>query len=475
MNRTDLSKQLAIGLKQARIEPGRNYLNNQLYATLLGIAPISIDDSSLAYIKNAYQYNPDVYSIINGITRAASSVPAVVLEVVDEKAAREFYRVKHATRNGMDAGTIDRVDKLRKKAFVEVDPMDDLARLIERPNPLQSWSDFIENSMGFMEITGNSYTHGTMLSDGRFGELWIMPPQYTEIIANKSSETLITGYNLMLYGYKQPIPVETVLHMKYWNPDYSYAGSHLYGMSPLMSARRTVRASNDNIEALSKALQNNGASGMIFPDDPDLTTLSESQRSDIQRFFDTNKSGADRYKSVLATTAKMGWTPFGMSPIDLEIIESKKMSMRDLCNIYGYPSEMMNDPDNKTNSNKKESRKQLYQDCVVPKLERFYSELNRFVVPRFERVTGKKYHIDYDTSSIEALQEDISEKVEWLSKAWWIAPNRKAEEMNFEPNDNPIFDEPFIPTGLVPLSDLSMLGELTDEEAKLLQREYGGK
>jgi len=25
------------------------------------------------------------------------------------------------------------------------------------------------------------------------------------------------------------------------------------------------------------------------------------------------------------------------------------------------------------------------------------------------------------------------------------------------------------------LSDLSMLGELTDEEAKLLQREYGGK
>ena len=44
--------------------------------------------------------------------------------------------------------------------------------------------------------------------------------------------------------------------------------------------------------------------------------------------------------------------------------------------------------------------------------------------------------------------------------------------MNFDPNPNPIFDEPFIPMGLVPLSDLSMLGELTDDEQKLLKAEY---
>jgi HK97 family phage portal protein len=467
MSRSKLFQDHRMVLKNAR-----NYLNEQLYATLQGIAPISFDDTQLGYIRDAYQYNPDVYSIINGITRAASAVPVQVMQVVDEKSARQYYRLKHAWKNGTDNGFLDRAEKLRKKAFVEVDETDDLAKLIDRPNPMQSWADFVENNIGFMEITGNAYIHGTLLTDGRFAELWTMPPQYTQIIADKGSESIVTGYTLMLYGYKQPVPAETVLHLKYWNPDYSFAGSHLYGMSPLKAARRVVMSSNETIEALSKALANNGASGMLYPDSPDIDYLTEEQQSALQRFFDQNKKGAERYKSALVTSAKMGWQSFGMSPVDLEVIEAKKMSMRDLCNIYGYPSEMLNDPDNKTNSNKKESRKQLYQDCVVPKLERFYSEFNRWVVPRFERTSGKKYHIDFDTSSIEALQEDIGQKVEWLSKAWWIAPNRKAEEMNFDPNPNPIFDEPFIPMGLVPLSDLSMLGELTDDEQKLLKAEY---
>lgn len=470
----NISLQLAGALQKALPGKLRNQLNRQLFRTQTGLAPIVIDDDSEQYIDKAYAYNPDVYAVVQGITSAASSIPPVVHEVVDEKSAREYYQLKRANRNHVSDRFAEKSERLRKKAFEIADPDCDLCKLIEKPNPLQSWEEFVENALGFKEVTGNSYIHGNELTDGRFGELWIMPPQLTRIIADKGTEGIVSAYSLEIFGYNDPIPAETVLHMKYWNPDYSYPGSQLYGMSPLKAARRSIISSNQGITALAKALENSGASGMLYPDDPDLPSLTEGQTADLQRWFDQNRKGADKYKSALITSAKMGWQPFGLSPVDLEIIEARKMSMRDICNVYGYPSELLNDPDNKTNTNKKESRRQLYQDCVVPRIERFYSALNRWIVPRFNKVDNKQYHLDYDISAIEALQEDIGQKVDWLAKAWWLSPAQKLAEMNFDVSDDPIMSQPFIPMGLVPLSDMS-LSELSDEDLKLLQSEYGRK
>ncbi len=467
----NLSLQLGGALQKALQKQNPGMFLRQLFRTQTGIAPLVMDDNPETYIDEGYSFNPDVYAVIQGITSAASSIPFVVHEVVDEKSAREYYQLKKSNRKHVSDRFVEKASKLRKKAFEIADPDSDIVKLMERPNPLQSWEEFIENALGFKEVTGNSYIHGVELSDGRFSEMWIMPPQLTRIIADKSYESIVKSYVLDIYGYNEPIKAETVLHMKYWNPDYTYPGSHLYGMSPLKSARRSVISSNQGLNALAKALENNGVAGMLFPDDPDLQDLTEEQRANLQRWFDQNRRGSDNYKSALVTSAKMGWQPFGLSPIDLEIIEARKMSMRDICNVYGYPSEMLNDPDNKTNANKSESRRQLYQDCVVPRIERFYSALNRFITPRFNAVEGKTYHIDYDLSGIEALQDDIGKKVEYLSKAWWIPPNRKAEEMSFDPIDNPMFDQPFIPMGLIPLSDLS-IGELSEEDQKLLRAEY---
>lgn len=469
-----ITLQLASGLQKALPSRARmaNLVNRQLFRTALGVAPIAFDDDAEKYINEGYSYNPDVYSVVNGITGAASSVPAVVHEVVDEKAAREYYHVKKNNRHRATPRVQEQAYKLRKKAFELADPESDLAKLVDMPNPLQSWPEFVENAIGFKKITGNCYIHGNEMSDGRFGELWLMPPQLTQIVADKSTETIVKEYILDIYGYNTPIPVETVLHLKHWNPDYTVPGSHLYGMSPLKAGRRSVTASNEGLTAISKALANAGASGMLFPDDPDVQSLTDAQRAEFQRWFDQNKKGSDNYKSALVTTAKMGWVNFGMSPIDLEIIESRKMTTRDICNIYKYPSALLNDPETKTNTNVGEARKQLYQDVVVPELEHFYSSLNRFLVPRFNKVSGKRYHIDYDLNAVEALADNMVEKVQWLNTAYWLTQNERREEMQFDRIEDPAFDQPWVPMSLVPLSDALASSDLTDSEKALLRSEY---
>jgi HK97 family phage portal protein len=189
------------------------------------------------------------------------------------------------------------------------------------------------------------------------------------------------------------------------------------------------------------------------------------QRSQLENYL-RDMQGPSNYKSWLVSSVKLGFEKFGIPPVDLEIIEAGKMTQRDICNVFNFPSELLNDPDNKTNANKEQSRKQLYMDNVIPELTRDYSELNRSLVPLFNEATGKKYHLDFDVQAIDALNKDNSEKVDWLNKAWWLTADEKRIEMGYQPvGDN----NRYIPMNLIP----DATNELTDEDIKMLKNEYG--
>lgn len=440
-----------------------NRVNRQLFRYQSG-APIVFSDTQEGYVSDAYETNPDVYSVINGITRSASAVPPIVHEVKDVKKAHQYRSLKYSMRTGATQKNIDHALELKEQAFEEViDERDPLYKLINQPNPLQGYPEWYENMKGFQLITGNGYTHFVELGDGSIGEMWVMPSQFTNIVADASYETLIKAYILDIYGYSgQQLEVESVMHWKYWNPDYDAVGNHLYGMSPLKSARNAIRLGNDGDNALSKAFRNGGASGVVFPDDPDIERLTEEQRAQLEHYL-RSMNGPDNYKSWLVSSAKLGFQAFGIPPVDLEILEAGKMSQRDICNVYNYPSELLNDPDNKTNANKEQSRKQLYLDNVIPALVRDYAEMNRAIIPRFK---GKNYHLDFDVQSIDALGQELGDKVSWLKDAWWLTLDEKRVEMGYKP----IGDEAiYTPANLIPNTSFE---ELTEEEVKRLKAEY---
>lgn len=454
MNFSDL-----IPFKKQRLN---NRLNRQLFRYQSGM-PISFEDTQGGYVEDAYESNPDVYSVVNGITRSASAVPPIVHEVKDVKKAQQYRRLKHSMRNGANQKSIDYALELKEQAFEDVvDERDPLYKLINQPNPLQGYPEWYENMKGFQLITGNGYTHFVELGDGSIGEMWVMPSQFTKIIANASYETLVQAYILDVYGFSgERLEAESVMHWKYWNPDYDGVGSHLYGMSPLKAVRNSIRLGNDGDLALSKAFRNGGASGVVFPDDPDIDRLTEEQRSQLEHYL-RSMSGPDNYKSWLVSSAKLGFQAFGIPPVDLEILESGKHSQRDICNAFNYPSELLNDPDNKTNANKEQSRKQLYLDNVIPSLVRDFAEMNRSIVPRFK---NKRYHLDFDVQSIDAIGQETSEKVDWLEKAWWLTLDEKRMEMGYEPIGD---DARYIPANLIPDTTF----EMTEEEIKRLKADY---
>ena len=276
------------------------------------------------------------------------------------------------------------------------------------------------------------------------------------------------------------LTAETVIHLKHWNPDYGTPGSHLYGMSPLRAAIQVIRSGNDGAIALASSYQNMGAEGMAFPDDDDVRSLSDEQRERLSREIQ-NAARPENKKSVLVTSVKMGWQKFGMSPVDLEILKALDLSLRRICNIYGVSSELLNDPDNKTQANKKEARRGLYMDAVIPQMERMYAEFNRWLcqpyidsegINRPARFDSKRYHIDYDVSAIEALSEDMERKVAWLQQVWQLTPNQVLNELDFDTSENPAMDEVWAPMGRIPIGQ-SSFGD--DTELRELVENYGLK
>ena len=438
----------------------QNQLNRALFGVYSSGMPFVLKDHPEEFVRTGYMGNPVVYSVINIITRALSAVPFNVYVVKDGK-RKTYYKNYSGRKRAADPVRAMNL----KKQTLELAEQSDLQGVLERPNPLQGQSEFIENLQGFKEVTGNTYIHGVEV-DSVFGELWVMPAHLTEIISDGGLESIIRGYRITEYTYDVELPEETVLHMKYWSPDYSGVGTHLYGMSPIRASRKVLQQSNDSFTAMNRALQNMGAEGMLTLDGEEL---NQQQVDELQKQIDEKGTGAKNYKKILVSTAKWRWERFGISPTDLNVIASMRETKRELCDIYGISSELMNDPDNKTQANKKEARKGLYYETILPKADSLRDELNRWLVPRFNARDGVEYFIDYDINAVEALSEDLNEKVQALANAWVITGNEFREAIGYDTFDHEMMNTPMMPMNRVPLEgfDLDI-----DEEIKNYARTH---
>lgn len=417
-------------------------------------------------VQRGYMFNPDVYSIVGLITNAASTVKWCLYEVTDVQKARRYSRLPAEAKQHR----FETVYRLKQQAYTEVeDESNTLYKLLHRPNEMEGWTEFVQKVLGFKLVTGNAFVHGVVLENGtnagQVSELWAMPSQYMAIEADRGAETVVSSYVLEYLSSKARFTPDEVLHLKYWNPDYESNGSHLYGMSPLRAAARVVRQSNDAYTAQASLLQNSGAMGILSVD-PD--NMSQEQGEELEKSYYAKYGGPAKRGRIVITASKIDWKQIGMSSVDLNILESQKYSLRDLCNVYQVNSALLNDPENKTYNNMQEARKALYMEKVLPELDALRDELNRWLVERHNRVTGKRYYLDYDLESIPALQTDVKLVMEQVRDAWWLTGNERREAMGYD--TAPEMETFFVPSSLVPTAQLS--DAAPDEKAYAVKRTF---
>jgi len=417
---------------------------NKAIYNYLGDKIVWNPDKDDTYINKGYRYNSTIYSIVNLINKAASTIPFQVYEVQNDN---DLKRYKAMTSGELNTSVLSKSQRLKKSSLVELDGTE-IHALLERPNPSQSFSSFLQEIIAFGKLTGNRYIYGitpeTGIGAGKFKELYVLPSQVIEINSGGLMQP-VKDYSLE-YNGSHKIPAEQILHIKDFNPYYDGTGSHLYGMSPLKAGLRSMSANNEALTTGVKYLQNQTARGVLMSDEGDLT---ETQAKALKNKFKNQYQGSENAGDVIITPKKLSWVNFGLNASDLSLLEQYDSSIKDLCNIYNVPVQLLNNTSASTYNNQKEAKKALYQNAVIPELIKVRDELNRWLSPQF----GEKLFIDFDFTVIPELQEEMDKVVGQMSQAWWLTPNEKREATGFGlDTDNPEMDKYYVPANLIPVT-----------------------
>lgn len=396
------------------------------------------------YINKGYRYNSTIYSIVNLINKAASTIPFQVYEVKNDN---DLKRYKAMTSGELNTSVLSKSERLKKSSLIELDGTE-IHELLNRPNPAQSFSAFLQEIIAFGKLTGNRYIYGitpeTGRAAGKFKELYVLPSQVVEINSGGLMQP-VKDYSLE-YNGSHKIPAEQILHIKDFNPFYDGTGSHLYGMSPLKAGLRSMVANNEALTTGVKYLQNQTARGVLMSEEGDLT---ETQARALKQKFKNQYQGSENAGDVIITPKKLSWVNFGLNASDLSLLEQYDSSIKDLCNIYNVPVQLLNNTSASTYNNQKEAKKALYQNAVIPELIKVRDELNRWLSPQF----GEKLFIDFDFTVIPELQEEMDKVVGQMSQAWWLTPNEKREATGFGVDtENSEMDKYYVPANLIPVT-----------------------
>jgi HK97 family phage portal protein len=403
------------------------------------------DDS---YITEGYRKNATIYSLVNIITKAATTIPFQVYEIQNNN---DYKRYKAITSGTFDSNVMHKAELLKNRSLVELDSTP-LHELLDRPNPAQSYASFMTELIAFGKLTGNRYIYGigpeTGANANKYTELYVMPSQIMEIVSGGIMQP-VQKYKIEYNGTYE-IPAEAICHIKDFNPYYDGTGSHLYGQSPLRAGLRMLTTNNEAVQTGVKYLQNQTARGLLMAEEGDINEVQAQQLKDK---FRQQFQGANNAGDVIITPKKLSWVNFGLNAADVSLIEQYNASIKDLCNIYNVPVQLLNNTDSSTYNNMKEAKKALYQNAVIPELIKVRDELNRWLAPQY----GPNICIEFDFSMIPEMSEDTDKVVDQLSKAWWITPNEKREMMSFGiDEENEQLNDYFVPANLIPMKAAEM-------------------
>ena len=361
--------------------------------------------------------------------------------------AMVFACVKYIAQAGSRISWV--LGKKKMKGGLEEIEEHPLLKMLRRPNEAESGTRLMEKGISHLMLNGNSYItkmHGAASAPPVF--LYALRPDRMTI--EKGNWMMpVAGYTYKAGTEKESFKFQDVLHLTEFHPLDDW-----YGLSRLEVAARQVDILNKASEWNKRLLDNDMKPPAIIK----AKYVSDDTINQVRKQFKENFEGYENAGlPVLIGGDELEWTDISLKPKDMDWLNSKKMTMRELCAIFNLCSELFGDSENKTYSNMKEAHRAAYTEAVLPVMDIFRDEFNYWLVPLF----GDGLYLDYDRDKIEALQEDREKKYGYLMGANWLKVNEKRVACGYDevPEGNVI---------LVSLSDIALGSEIpsapTDED-----------
>lgn len=402
----------------------------------------------------------DVYSIVRRIAKTAAGIPLYVYKVKDDGALKEYeYASK---QHNFTTQSVVRKQLLKTKALELVDAANPLQVLIDTPNPIYTSAEHKEGAYMFRLLTGNTYLYAPLLelgpSAGQPGEMWLLPSQFTVPKLSNTWPRAIAGYQLNL-GRPIDLSAEDVIHIRYFNPNFTLAGDELVGLSPLKAGSKLLDRQISETDYMVNAFQNSGISGAFANESMDWDEKDVAGYGKMKSDFYSEASGTRNARKILFTGGKWKYHQIGLGPVDMDVLNSEVRTFKKLCNLYGISDILFNNSDASTESNVKEMVKQMYTNAALPEVYAYRDAINARITPAFNK-KGAKYFVDCDISGIPELQEDMKLMADIFAALPIMCPNVINDAFGNGKSTDPLMDKWYIKTGYNAIDDLAAVDPL---------------
>jgi HK97 family phage portal protein len=284
-----------------------------------------------------YARSPWVYVAISRIAEAAALVPLRVLRVEGDKRLQVIHHP--------------------------------LERLLDHPNPFQSRFELFEQTIGYLELTGNAYWY--LVGDGRGmpAEIWVLRPDRVSIVPD--AQQLVRGYLYELDGQRIALDHAEVIHFRRWHP-----GSDYYGLSALEAGKAAIEADR----AMSRWNQATFAEGHGVPAGivQIRETISDSDYERLRREW-RESYGSGQRRTAFLRGGGVEWQHIGLSHTDLDFLKGRQAHRDEILNIFGIPVGLVSE--NATEANASVAERQFIERTLYPKLVRIAQKITRDLLP----------------------------------------------------------------------------------------------
>jgi HK97 family phage portal protein len=301
-----------------------------------------------------------------------------------------------------------------------------LLTLLRAPNPTQAFSSFMEAVISYLLLAGNSYIELVRSGEGTPLELYALRPDRMKVIPDAQANIIgyeysTTGYSRTIEGYPSP-----VLHLRCFNPLNDW-----YGMSPLEAAATAIDQHNAVSHHNLALLQNGGrpSGALLFRPSNGERYMSEKQREELRQNLRKAYEGSENAGKIMVLEGDFTWQEMGLSLKDLDFINGKNLSAREIAQAYGIAPLLVGIQGDATFANYREARFHLWEDTVLPLLEMIISAFNSWLVSSF----GRDLRLTYAIDSIPALAPRREGIWERINQANFLTINEKRKALGYKP------------------------------------------
>ena len=234
-------------------------------------------------------------------------------------------------------------------------------------------------------------------------EIWPLRSDRVRILPD--SQRHIRGFVYMSNNGPVAYTPDEIVWMRYYNPLEPFAG-----LSPLAPVRLSVDTGLDALRFNRSFFKNSAQPDVVFTTEE---TLTDAEIEDFyHRWEDRYQGPGKAHRPAIASFIKDVKT-LGFSHREMEFLQGLRWSLEDISRTYGVPLPLLSDYQQATFANITTAEKLFWRNTIAPEMKFFEEHLNTELLPRlgYPALTAT-----FDLSSIEAMTEDETERVDRESK-----------------------------------------------------------